>query len=471
MAGRFPVVAGGGTAPISIPKPLDLARAAAGSRFLRQQEPKPVPEPVREGGRRRFGAAAGEVLLLEVVPWVYDRYIANYDFARISFSTIKTNFKTGFQYDSDDFQENQSSHPYHGGLFFNAARDNGYTYWESGAFTLAGSLIWECCMENTAPSINDLVNTTLGGMTRGEVAHRLSAMILDNHASGLGRVVREAAAAVIDPTGSFNRLIRGEMFRDFDNPYDRFPSGVIVAVDLGYRHVAGETAPHENQGMLSLSVLYGDPFEGDITKPFDSFWVGLDANVPGVLLSRIEERGVLKGWELTDRSDSIRHIFGFSQEYEYLNNASQVFGAQLFSMGLLSKISIRPGLVAANDASVLLIPLSGIKTIDFAATTTGRNYDYAPGAGARVAARLYAGAREILGLGYGIVWAHTVNGVSDNNTLQFFRATGRIPLSKSLSAGAGYSWYSRKTTYAGFFEPRRTQSEWRAFVSWAVPYH
>src|SRR5690242_21125557 len=113
-------------------------------------------------------------------------------------------------------------------------------------------------------------------------------------------------------------------------------------------------------------------------------------------------------------------------------------------MGLLSKISIRPGLVAANDASVLLIPLSGIKTIDFAATTTGRNYDYAPGAGARVAARLYAGAREILGLGYGIVWAHTVNGVSDNNTLQFFRATGRIPLSKSLTPAAASSWYSRK---------------------------
>jgi hypothetical protein len=30
---------------------------------------------------------------------------------------------------------------------------------------------------------------------------------------------------------------------------------------------------------------------------------------------------------------------------------------------------------------------------------------------------------------------------------------------------AGYSWYSRKTTYSRFFEARKTQSEWRVFVN------
>jgi len=63
------------------------------------------------------------------------------------------------------------------------------------------------------------------------------------------------------------------------------------------------------------------------------------------------------------------------------------------------------------------------------------------------------------------VWAHTVNGVSDFNTLQFFRANARIPIWEALSAGGGYSWYSRKTTYTGFVERRLTQSEWRAFLS------
>ena len=430
-----------------------------------QLETAPSVEKVRTGGKKRFLAAAGEGVLLEVGPWAYDRYVSRYEFSFISWRTIKNNFKTGFHYDRDNFSVNQSSHPYHGSLFFDAARSNGYNFWESGVFTLAGSLIWECCMENTAPSINDLVNTTFGGMTRGEVSHRLSAMILDNTSSGRPRFLREVGAAILNPVGSLNRLLRGELTRDFPNPEDRFPSLVVLSADFGYRHVGGGAA-HPDQGTLSLSLLYGDPFEGDLKRPFDSFWIGIDLNSPGgVLTSRIEERGILKGWELTDRSDRVRHIFGFSQEYEYLNNESQVFGAQIFSAGVLSKYNIGSNLTGLTDATVFVFPLAGIRTTDFENPETGRNYDYAPGGGARLAGRVYYKGREIAGAGYGVAWARTANGISETNTLQFFRAVVRLPLVGPLGAGAGYSWFSRKTTYSRFFEARKTQSEWRAFLN------
>jgi hypothetical protein len=431
-----------------------------------QEEAKHAPEPVRPPGRRRFFTAAAELALLEAIPWAFDRYIGKYDYAFISTETVRNNFKRGFGYDPDTFVVNQSSHPYHGSLFFNAARENGYSFWESSLFTLMGSLIWECCMENSRPSTNDLVNTTMGGMTRGEVAHRLSAMILDNTATGPNRTIREIAAGIINPTALLNRLLRGDSFREFENPADRFPSLVVLSTDLGYRHFT--RGAHADQGILSVSFLYGDPFSGDVSRPFDSFYVGIDASSPGgVLFTRIEERGILKGWELTDKTASVRHIFGFAQEYEYLNNASQVFGAQILSAGLLSKYDIRPGVFALTDASLMVLPLAGIRTTDFEHAETGR-YDYAPGGGARVAGRAYIGGREVLALGYGVVWAHTVNGASKNNTLQFVRAVGRIPLFGPIGAGAGYSWYSRKTSYPGFFEPRRTQGEWRAFVNAAV---
>lgn len=432
--------------------------------------PEPSVKRVRTGGRHRFLAAAGEVVLLEVGPWAFDRYVSREDFAFISKETIRQNFRTGFQYDRDAFPVNQSSHPYHGSLFFDAARSNGYGFWESGLFTLTGSLLWECCMENTAPSVNDLVNTTLGGMTRGEVAHRLSAMLLDNTASGRNRLFREIGAAIVNPVGSLNRLLRGELGRDFENPEDRFPSLVVLSLDFGYRHIGGGAA-HPDQGMMSLSLLYGDPFEGDLSRPFDSFYLGIDINSPGgVLASRIEERGILKGWELTEPDARVRHIFGFSQEYEYLNNESQVFGAQIFSAGVLSKYAVRRDWTGLTDASLFVFPLAGIKTIDFENPETGRNYDFAPGGGARVAARAYYKGREIIGVGYGVAWATTANGVSDSNTLQFFRAVARLPLAGPVGAGAGYSWYSRKTTYPGFFEARKTQSEWRAFVNAAFPF-
>lgn len=430
----------------------------------------PPENAVSEPRRKRFLAAAGGVLLLEVVPWAFDRYVGNEEFARISFHTIKENFKTGFHYDGDHFLVNQSSHPYHGGLFFDSARANGYGYWESGLFTLAGSLLWECCMENTAPSVNDLVNTTLGGMTRGEVAHRLSVLVLDNTATGADRIWREIGAAILNPVGAVNRLLRGEMTRQGPNPDDRFPRGFSVSGDLGYRHIGGGAA-RPDQWTLSMSALYGDPFKGDIRNPFDSFWLGIDFNSPGgTLISRIEERGILKGWELTEPDSATRHIVGFSQEYEYLNNESQVFGAQIFSAGVLSRYVMRPEFFAVTDVTAVVFPLAAVKTTDLMNPQTGRNYDFAPGGGARAEARLYYRGREVLGAGYGVLWARTVNGSSDTNTLQAFRGVARLPLAGPVGLGAGYSWYSRKTTYTGFFEARRTQNEWRVFANWIFPY-
>jgi hypothetical protein len=114
----------------------------------------------------------------------------------------------------------------------------------------------------------------------------------------------------------------------------------------------------------------------------------------------------------------------------------------------------------------MAVPMAGVKTTDVLNPATGRNFDYGPGGGARLEGRLYARGREVGALGYSVAWTHTTDGSSDNNTLQFFRAIARIPITGCLGAGAGYSWYSRKTTYRNFFEARRTQSEWRAFATW-----
>jgi len=238
--------------------------------------------------------------------------------------------------------------------------------------------------------------------------------------------------------------------------------------DVGYRRLAG-SAPNSNQGIVSFSGYYGDPFAGEITHPFDSFWMGIDLNQKGgALVSRIEERGVLRGWELTDPEDPVRHVAGFSQEYEYFNNAAQVFGAEILSAGVLSRYRLGEGLNAMTDVGFLAVPLAGVQTTDFANPSTGRNYDYGSGGGVRVAGRVLARGREILTAGYGIVWMRTVNGVSRNNTLQYARGALRIPVFGAVGVGAAYAWYSRKTTYPDFFEARRAQSEWRLFLDWII---
>ena len=434
-----------------------------------QEEPQEAPpETPVVTAPKRFLPAAGELILLEIAPWACDRYVSKEDIARNSYRTVKANFKAGFGYDSDTFNVNQSSHPYHGSLFFAAARSNGYNFWESGAFTLAGSLLWECCMENTRPSLNDLVNTTLGGMTRGEISHRVATIIRDNSATGSSRLFRELGGAFFDPVGALSRLFRGELTRSFANPDDRYPTLFAVTGDLGYRRLSGN-APNADQGIVTFSGYYGDPFAGEITHPFDSFWVGIDLNQKGgALVSRIEERGILRGWELSDPEDPARHVAGFAQEYEYFNNAAHVFGAEVLSAGVLSRYRLFEGIHAMTDLGVLAVPLAGVQTTDFANPGTGRNYDNGSGGGARVAGRILAQGREILTAGYGVVWTRTVNGLSRNNTLQYARAALRVPVFGAVGVGAAYAWYSRKTTYPEFFEPRRAQSEWRFFLDWVI---
>jgi Domain of unknown function (DUF3943) len=431
--------------------------------------PEPPPAPVAPPQPKEFWAAAGEIVLLEALPWAFNRYVADEEWARISWATVEDNFDTGFVYDHDDFQVNQFGHPYHGNLFFNAGRSNGYSYWPSGLFVLAGSLLWECCMETTPPSKNDLLNTTIGGMTRGEVAHRLSAMILDNTASGGVRFWRELGATLINPVGGFTRLVRGDMTRHQDNPEERFPQGFAAAADLGYRQVsAGEV--ESSEASLSLSARYGDPFAGDIAKPFDTFWGEVDLNSGDTTLTRLEERGVLKGWDWSASDAQSRHIFNVTQEYAYIDNEAEVVGAQMFGIGLLSRYGSGHPVFATTDFSALLIPLAGIQTIDFAEDPElGRTYDYAPGAGLRVGAKIVSDrGLELASIAYSQIRAWTVDGVSDESRLQFFRASGRIHLSRRLGLGAGYWWYARRTTYAEFTEPRRTQAEWRAFFNITV---
>ena len=416
---------------------------------------------------KNFWRAAGEVSLMILLPYTFNRYISNDEFAQISFDTIGKNLEAGFGYDRDHFSTNQSAHPYHGSLFFNSARSNGYNYWESGAFALSGSFLWETLMEVEPPAINDLVNTTMGGMVRGEIQHRLSRVVLDTTASGMDRFWGELGSAFINPMGALNRLLDGKIGDYEPNPPDRLPSSLHAGIALGYRHTSGDAA-NPDQGLVTVNVAYGDPFAGEIKNPFDSFTFAADLAMPGgTLVSRIEERGILKGWEETNATDSVRHIFAVNQEYLYSNNEVQTIGAQMFSGGMLSRFKINDKLAVGTDFSLLAAPMAGIKTTNADNPLTGRNYDYGPGGGGRLEGRLYASGREVFMLGYIAAWNHTTDGSSNNNFIQYFRAVGRVPIVGRLGAGAAYAWYNHKTTYAAISPIDRSQSEWRAFATWA----
>ena len=59
----------------------------------------------------------------------WDTWVLNEEFSRISFHSIGHNFEHAFVWDNDNFNTNLFAHPYHGNLYFNSARTNGYNFW------------------------------------------------------------------------------------------------------------------------------------------------------------------------------------------------------------------------------------------------------------------------------------------------------------------------------------------------------
>lgn len=154
--------------------------------------------------------AAAEVVGINLLVGSFNRYVANQDFAKINFKTIKRNFKIGPVWDTDKFSTNLVSHPYHGSSYYNAARSSGMNIWESIPFTLGGSLMWEFFMETGPPSINDMIATTFGGVALEEITYRISDLFIDDRTTGKERIGREIVAGVISPIRAFNRIITGD---------------------------------------------------------------------------------------------------------------------------------------------------------------------------------------------------------------------------------------------------------------------
>jgi hypothetical protein len=417
--------------------------------------------------QKRFWATAFEITAIVMVSFGINKWISKWDWADVTIPTLSDNFQTGFTYDRDPFFTNEFEHALHGNYYFNVARSNGYNFWESGIATFIASFAWECCTEIEPAAINDQLNTTLAGMQVGEIAHRLARALLDNTARGTERWFREIGGFILDPSGNFNRVIQGDLLREGPNPPDRLPSRLKIDADLGYRHLSGDAASPD-QGLLTLSVLYGNPFEGEVQKPFDSFTLGLEIASGGSTLTRFEDEGILKGWDLAGETATTKHVFGLLFSYDYVNNEIETFGTEAISAGLLSRYRFGSGFEAETRMAASIFPLAAIKTQEAIQPLSGRNYDFAPGGGLSLGAVLYRSGRELATLSYGVGWTRTVDGTSSSNTVQSLRATARLPLGRAFGLGAAYQWYSRDTSFAHAPSDHASQSEWRVFLTRSI---
>ena len=287
---------------------------------------------------------------MNVGVWAFDRFVMNEEFARITAKSIRHNFKKGFVWDNDQFSTNLFAHPYHGNLYFNSARSNGLTFWESVPYAIGGSLMWEFCGEIEPPAINDLLATSIGGTALGEVTNRLSHLVLDDSKRGFSRFGRELLAFIINPMQGLNRLIDGDMWRvrnRFHRYHDYSSIPVNFQLSLGSRYLASDN--HLFKGELNpyieAKLFYGDPFE-QTTKPYDYFNLdisfGMSTNQP--LIHKINLLGEL--WSRSSQSkDGIDFTYGIYQHFNYFDSEEVFDGSGIIPYKLSEAASVGPGII------------------------------------------------------------------------------------------------------------------------------
>jgi hypothetical protein len=415
--------------------------------------------------------AASEAAGVNILIWSYNRFLResgqNPGF-RIGFNSWEENILNGFEWDDNSFSTNQFAHPYHGNLYFNAARSNGFDYWESMPFAFGGSLMWEYLMETHHPSVNDWVATAIGGIALGESLHRLSTMIWNDEATGSSRFWSELGGFLVNPMGGLNRLISGQASKVSANPADRYPSKLQVNYEIGLRTI-GEDQLWESDTTRVYMVAdfdYGDPFSGDTAKPFDSFDFFLQLNFDDKsLIGRAHAKGLLFAAELAE-SEKSQHLVGSYQHYDYINNNAFEFGGQSISASYLSHIQIGDRAALRTGFHGCGLILGGTKS-DYE-NFTGRSYDYGPGLGFKFHSTLYRRGRRFFTLGHTNYWVHVLNGDRADHYIAFTYARLDLQLQRFFGLGFEYQLYNAERQYADFPDVSQRSPEFHMYVNWIL---
>lgn len=288
---------------------------------------------------------------INVGVWAFNRYIANEEFARISINTFKDNIKHGFVWDNDQFSTNLFAHPYHGSLYFNAARSNGYSFWESTPFTFVGSLMWEFAAEREPAAINDLMATTIGGMALGEMTHRLSSLVLDDSKRGKERIFREFLGTIICPNRGLNRMISGKMFKvkhSFYKYHDYNQIPIKFSISTGLRFLADDNHlfKGEYNPYVQFNINYGDAFGTENNSPYNYFTAnitfGLSANQP--LINRVSLTGKLWGKSIRYK-DKVDMTYGVFQYFNYYDSEKVIDDSENIPYKISEAASFGPGII------------------------------------------------------------------------------------------------------------------------------
>lgn len=394
--------------------------------------------------------------------WAYDNYLMQEPWADIGTNSVKKNFEHGFEWDSGKFDMNQFAHPYHGNIYFTAARSNGLSFYQAIPYTLGGSLTWELFMERHYPSINDMIMTTMGGVAMGEVLFRLSNYFIDESSYGVERFARETATTILSPMNGLNRWLDGRM--GIHSGYSFSDSPITFKLSLGGN---GEWRKQYNEKMeahthIGVMIEYNDLIQGKKQRnPYDYFKVHVAmSSSKDSRVAMINEIGMIRGYEVEKKNTT--YIFGLFQHYDYMDN----------NIIMLSSVSLGPGVELyskfRNSKYVKLnFHLQGIALGGTSSDYNPKNMDYNMGTGFAGFSNLELGKEDCLKVGfYGKnYWMKNIKGEPGVEKIWIGSVYAGVPLYKALRYNAEYMYYNRNGEYENLPDTSQYTDILRTYIS------
>jgi len=396
--------------------------------------------PTRE---KKFWRAGSEWFLAQALPASFNRFITKDPYSYITFKNFIDHQRfSAWDWDDNQFTTNQIDHPFHGQIYFNAFRSNGYNFYQSSIATVAGSYIWETAGETQHPSINDLVNTTFGGILLGEMMHRVSRNILARNRYSHNRIGNEIVATIVNPIAGLNRFLDGKWGKNIDDYYAVDSSIITAQVDMGIRRFDAKEGDFLNEGKnsfygrLRFRYLNGDH---DFKRPFDQFSVNLElGNGDSSFINAVNVHALLYGAKFfkSKRGD---HYGTLNAHYDFYNNDAFFYGAQSLNYNWLSEFKYRKGnrLNLSLGAGAVLLAAVPDPYLLYGAS---RNYNYGSGASYRFKGDLMLLNRLLLSADYNGGVFFTISGTDSYYVLHGLNVEAGLRLYKrwSINLSSGY---------------------------------
>jgi hypothetical protein len=370
--------------------------------------PEQVIAPQRE---KKFIRAGSEWFLAQAFPATFNRFITKDPYSYISFKNFIDHQRiSAWDWDDNQFTTNHIDHPYHGQLYFNSFRSNGYNLLQSSIATVLGSYIWETGGETQSPSINDFVNTTFGGILLGEMLHRVSRNVIGRGRNGLNKKANETTAFLINPVNGLNRFLDGKS-GSVDEYYTQDSSVITASIDIGARRFDTRFDDLIDRGKTSYFVrlkFHYSNGEHNYKRPFDQFNVNFEMGKgDSSLINAVNVHAMLYGTEFFSTKSG--EYYGLvTAHYDFYNNDAFFYGAQSLNYNLMGEYHYRTSSLKTNIAGGAVV-LAAVPD-PYLLYGDSRNYNYGSGLSYRFNGVLNLRKRLLLSADYNGGLFHTISG-------------------------------------------------------------